>query len=41
MPTSHYDFDVLVIGAGHAGAEAVLATAAGHETTEVKWTQLN
>ncbi len=27
MPTSHYDFDVLVIGAGHAGTEAALAAA--------------
>src|SRR3990172_8438947 len=27
MPTTHYDFDVLVIGAGHAGAEAALAAA--------------
>jgi len=24
MPTSHYDFDILVIGAGHAGAEAAM-----------------
>jgi tRNA uridine 5-carboxymethylaminomethyl modification enzyme len=27
MPTSHYDFDVIVIGAGHAGTEAALAAA--------------
>ena len=27
MPTCHYDFDVLVIGAGHAGTEAALAAA--------------
>jgi tRNA uridine 5-carboxymethylaminomethyl modification enzyme len=27
MPTSHYEFDVLVIGAGHAGTEAALAAA--------------
>ncbi len=27
MSTSHYDFDVLVIGAGHAGTEAALAAA--------------
>jgi tRNA uridine 5-carboxymethylaminomethyl modification enzyme len=27
MPTTHYDFDVLVIGAGHAGTEAALAAA--------------
>ncbi len=27
MPTTHYDFDVLVIGAGHAGTEAGLAAA--------------
>jgi tRNA uridine 5-carboxymethylaminomethyl modification enzyme len=27
MPTSAYDFDVLVIGAGHAGTEAALAAA--------------
>jgi tRNA uridine 5-carboxymethylaminomethyl modification enzyme len=27
MPTSFYDFDVLVIGAGHAGCEAALAAA--------------
>lgn len=28
-----YDYDVLVIGAGHAGVEAALATArAGHKT---------
>ena len=27
MATSHYDYDVLVIGAGHAGTEAALAAA--------------
>jgi tRNA uridine 5-carboxymethylaminomethyl modification enzyme len=27
MATSHYDFDILVIGAGHAGTEAALAAA--------------
>ena len=27
MAASHYDFDVLVIGAGHAGSEAALAAA--------------
>ena len=27
MPSSHYDLDVLVIGAGHAGTEAALAAA--------------
>lgn len=27
MPTSTYDFDVVVVGAGHAGAEAALAAA--------------
>jgi tRNA uridine 5-carboxymethylaminomethyl modification enzyme len=27
MPSSHYDYDVLVIGAGHAGTEAALAAA--------------
>jgi tRNA uridine 5-carboxymethylaminomethyl modification enzyme len=27
MPTSHYQFDVLVVGAGHAGTEAALAAA--------------
>src|SRR5947199_9120815 len=27
MTASHYDFDILVIGAGHAGAEAALAAA--------------
>ena len=27
MPPTHYDFDVLVIGAGHAGTEAALAAA--------------
>ncbi|MCC6493833.1 MAG: tRNA uridine-5-carboxymethylaminomethyl(34) synthesis enzyme MnmG [Pirellulales bacterium] len=27
MPTSQYDFDVIVVGAGHAGAEAALAAA--------------
>ena len=27
MPTSQYEFDVLVVGAGHAGTEAALAAA--------------
>ena len=27
MTASHYDFDVIVVGAGHAGAEAALAAA--------------
>ena len=27
MPISHYDYDVLIVGAGHAGAEAALAAA--------------
>ncbi|HTN01951.1 MAG TPA: FAD-dependent oxidoreductase, partial [Planctomycetaceae bacterium] len=27
MPTSHYDYDIAVIGAGHAGCEAALAAA--------------